>query len=169
MADRHRVLEAIIANGGSMTSYEISIAGLSSNPSQRITDLEQKEGYEFDREDFMRVDAVGTKRPCTRYTLTRNPSSGSVERDLPPVAVLDSPQQIKSVGAGRSLAPTSLPSSSPGPCSRASTAGASRGQVEVAGRDVESGFSHKPESSEGTGFEPVPLFELDERRWADVA
>lgn len=146
MADRHRVLEAMIANGGTLTSYEISKAGLSSNPSQRITDLEEKEGHKFDREDFMREDPFGTKRPCTRYTLTH------LAADPPP---------LKRGGTAPGRAGATL---TPLPQSSSTVAGVQSSATDSLPRDGSTGFSCDGDSPGGPTSRQSS-FHLMEEAW----
>jgi hypothetical protein len=106
-------IEAYLLEHGSITSYEIRVKGLSGNPSQRVTELQDR-GHHITAERFQRDG-----RPCVTYTLVPassppcagvKPMGESSER----LAVNGRPQQITSTPGGTSSSPgDSLPRSGP--------------------------------------------------------
>jgi len=109
MNDTDRILQ-YLQEHGSITSYEIRVQGLSGNPSQRITELQDR-GHVIKPERFQREG-----RPCVNYILISTNSSSCVGADKPELSLsgadITSPQQIPSIGpeAIRVVSGSSLPS-----------------------------------------------------------
>lgn len=131
MTDTDRILEYLQGHG-SITSYEIRVKGLSGNPSQRVTELQDR-GYDITAERFQRDG-----RPCVNYKLSPVSEQGRPGTSSPGAGVNGPRQVTDGSGALRGVPGPSLQDrTSVRTTRRASGADAGSVLTDDGGRDVE--------------------------------